>query len=101
MPKSKRNRVVHMTHVSKKTREHKDKLFESIRDAVPNYQHVFVFSIENARNTHIQEVRQELSDSKYVSPSPRLPVSLSLCFTRPWTRIREEQKQKMKSKNHS
>jgi mRNA turnover protein 4 len=85
MPKSKRNRVVHMTNVSKKTKEHKDRLFENIRDAVPNFQHVFVFSIENARNAHIQEVRQELSDSKYVfsplfSRSRSLSFSPSLCF---------------------
>ncbi|KAK6078367.1 ribosomal protein L10 [Seiridium cupressi] len=64
MPKSKRNRVVHMTQVAKKTREHKDKLFETIRDAVPDYQYVFIISVENMRNTHIQEVRQELSDSR-------------------------------------
>ncbi|KAI1870466.1 uncharacterized protein JN550_005394 [Neoarthrinium moseri] len=64
MPKSKRNRVVHMTQVAKKTREHKDRLFETIREAVPEYQHVFVISMENTRNTHIQEVRQELSDSR-------------------------------------
>ncbi|KAH6658189.1 ribosomal protein L10 [Truncatella angustata] len=64
MPKSKRNRVVHMTQVSKKTREHKDKLFETIREAVPNYQHVFVISVENMRNTHIQEVRKELNDCR-------------------------------------
>ncbi|KAF7537495.1 hypothetical protein G7054_g3713 [Neopestalotiopsis clavispora] len=64
MPKSKRNRVVHMTQVAKKTREHKDKLFENIREVVPNYQHVFIISVENMRNTHIQQVRQELSDSR-------------------------------------
>ncbi|KAI4595141.1 mRNA turnover and ribosome assembly protein [Pestalotiopsis sp. 9143b] len=64
MPKSKRNRVVHMTQVTKKTRESKDKLFETIREAVPNYQHVFIISVENMRNTHIQQVRKELSDSR-------------------------------------
>ncbi|KAH8668375.1 ribosomal protein L10-domain-containing protein [Xylariales sp. PMI_506] len=64
MPKSKRNRVVNMTQVGKKTREHKDRLFESIRNAVPEYQHIFVFSAENTRNIHIQELRQELNDSR-------------------------------------
>lgn len=67
MPKSKRNKVVHMTQVSKKTREHKERLLETIREAIPNYQHVFVFGVENMRNTHIQEVRKELQDdSRYV-----------------------------------
>lgn len=78
MPKSKRNRTVHMTQVSKKTREHKDKLLENIRDAIPEYQHIFVFSIENMRNTHLQELRKELNDSKYVfTHNLSLPPSLS------------------------
>jgi mRNA turnover protein 4 len=82
MPKSKRNRVVHMTQVTKKTREHKDKLFETIREAVPNYQHVFIISVENMRNTHIQEVRQELSDSRYVSSSTQPAVVAGPLHTR-------------------
>lgn len=66
MPKSKRSKVVHMTQVSKKTREHKDQLFTKMRDAVPEYQHCFVFSVENMRNSHLKDVRQEMSDSRYV-----------------------------------
>lgn len=66
MPKSRRNRVVHMTQVTKKTREQKDKLFNSIREEIPQYQHVFVFSVDNMRNNHLKDVRRELSDSRYV-----------------------------------
>ncbi|ROT35959.1 putative 60S acidic ribosomal protein P0 [Sodiomyces alkalinus F11] len=64
MPKSRRNRVVAMTQVSKKTREQKDKLFNTIREAVPQYQHCFVFGVENMRNTHLKNVRHELSDCR-------------------------------------
>ncbi|KAK7428545.1 mRNA turnover and ribosome assembly protein [Neonectria magnoliae] len=64
MPKSRRNKVVHMTQVSKKTREDKDKLFQNIRDAVPEYQHCFVFSVDNMRNSHLKDVRRELSDCR-------------------------------------
>ncbi|KAI4861620.1 mRNA turnover protein 4 [Hypoxylon rubiginosum] len=64
MPKSKRSKVVHMTNVNKKTREHKERLFENIRECVPQYQHCFVFSIDNMRNTYLKNVRQELSDSR-------------------------------------
>ncbi|RYO78090.1 hypothetical protein DL762_008881 [Monosporascus cannonballus] len=64
MPKSKRNRVVHLTNVTKKTREHKERLFENIRDCISAYQHCFVLSVDNMRNTHLKEVRQELSDSR-------------------------------------
>ena len=65
MPKSKRARVVHLTQVQKKGREHKDKLFENVRAAVPEYRHCFVFRIDNSRNTHLKTVRQELTDCKY------------------------------------
>jgi mRNA turnover protein 4 len=64
MPKSKRSKVVHMTQVSKKTRDQKDKLFQNIRDAVPEYQHVFVFDVDNMRNNHLKDVRRELSDCR-------------------------------------
>lgn len=64
MPKSKRAKVVHLTQVSKRTREDKDKLFQNIRDAVPEYQHCFVFSVDNMRNNHLKEVRRDMSDSR-------------------------------------
>ncbi len=77
MPKSKRSKVVHMTNVNKKTREHKERLFENIRECVPQYQHCFVFSIDNMRNTYLKNVRQELSDSRYFYLSISLSLSLS------------------------
>ncbi|KAL7626045.1 mRNA turnover and ribosome assembly protein [Parahypoxylon ruwenzoriense] len=64
MPKSKRSKVVHMTQVNKKTREHKQRLFGNIRDAVSQYQRCFVFSVDNMRNTHFKGLRQELPDSR-------------------------------------
>ncbi|KAJ3488772.1 hypothetical protein NLG97_g6139 [Lecanicillium saksenae] len=64
MPKSKRSRTFNLTQVNKKTREQKDKLFQNIRDAVPEYQHCFVFSIDNMRNNYLKDVRRELSDSR-------------------------------------
>ncbi|KFA70033.1 hypothetical protein S40285_02084 [Stachybotrys chlorohalonatus IBT 40285] len=64
MPKSKRAKVFNLTQVSKKTREHKDKLFSNIRDTVPEYQHCFVFSVNNMRNNYLKDVRHELSDCR-------------------------------------
>ena len=66
MPKSKRAKVFHLTQVTKKTREQKDKLFSNIRESIPQYQHCFAFSIDNMRNNHLKEVRHELSDCRYV-----------------------------------
>ncbi|TQV99885.1 hypothetical protein V2A60_005313 [Cordyceps javanica] len=64
MPKSKRSRTFNLTQVNKKGREQKDKLFQNIRDAVPDYQHCIVFSVDNMRNTYLKNVRRELSDSR-------------------------------------
>ena len=54
MPKSKRSRVVHLTNVTKKNREHKERLFENVREALAEYQYCFVFSVDNMRNTHLK-----------------------------------------------
>lgn len=67
MPKSKRARVVHLSKVDKKGKEHTIKLFNSIREALDTYQYCFVFSVENMRNTYLKDVRSEFSDSRYVS----------------------------------
>lgn len=64
MPKSKRAKVFNLTQVSKKTREQKDQLFQNIRDAVPEYQHCFVFNVDNMRNNYLKDVRRELSDCR-------------------------------------
>ncbi|KAK4135329.1 ribosomal protein L10 [Trichocladium antarcticum] len=64
MPKSKRSKVYHMTQVAKKTRENKDKLFANIRESIPEYQHCFVFSIDNMRNNYLKDVRRELGDCR-------------------------------------
>jgi mRNA turnover protein 4 len=53
-----------MTQVNKKTREDKEKLFQNIRDAIPEYQHCFVFSVDNMRNSYLKQVRHEMSDSR-------------------------------------
>ncbi|KUI56983.1 Ribosome assembly factor mrt4 [Cytospora mali] len=64
MPKSKRSKVYHLTQVSKKTREQKEKLFEDIRETVPKYEHCFVLGFDNMRNNHLKDVRRELKDSR-------------------------------------
>ena len=68
MPKSKRSKVYHLTQVTKKTREQKEKLFQEIRDTVPKYEHCFVLGFDNMRNNHLKDVRRELQDSRYAYP---------------------------------
>ncbi|KAI9648970.1 mRNA turnover and ribosome assembly protein [Ciborinia camelliae] len=64
MPKSKRARVVHLTKVDKKGKELSLKLFANVRESLDTYQHCFVFSVENMRNTYLKGVRNELSDCR-------------------------------------
>ena len=55
-----------MTQVNKKTRDQKEKLFQNIRDAVAEYQHCFVFRVDNMRNSHLKEVRHELAEDSRI-----------------------------------
>lgn len=65
MPKSKRSKVVHTSQVQKKpAKEVNAALFELVQEAVDTYQHIFVFSVDNMRNTYLKEVRQHFSDSR-------------------------------------
>jgi mRNA turnover protein 4 len=67
MPKSKRAKVVHLTKVDKKGKELTIKLFANVRECLDQYQHCFVFSVDNMRNTYLKDVRNELSDSRCVN----------------------------------
>jgi mRNA turnover protein 4 len=71
MPKSKRARVVHLSKVDKKGKELSLKLFANVRESLDNYQHCFVFSVDNMRNTYLKDVRNELNDCRFVLPNFR------------------------------
>lgn len=59
MPKSKRARIVHTSVVQKKpSKEKSASLYAAVQAAADAYQHIFVFSVENMRNTYLKDVRQ-------------------------------------------
>lgn len=67
MPRSKRARVVHESKTAKK--DHKEqtrRLYANIRECVEEYDHLFVFAVDNMRNTYLKDVRAEFADSRYV-----------------------------------
>lgn len=66
MPKSKRAKVVHLTQVDKKGKELTLKLFANVQESIDKYQYIFVFSVDNMRNTYLKKVRADLSDSRLV-----------------------------------
>ncbi|KAJ9637801.1 mRNA turnover and ribosome assembly protein [Coniosporium tulheliwenetii] len=51
MPKSKRAKL-------------SERLFTAVREAADTYSHIFVFSVENMRNTYLKDVRTEFADSR-------------------------------------
>ena len=89
-----------MTQVAKKTREDKDRLFENIRNAVPEFQHCFVFSVDNMRNNHLKTVRHELLDCRYVEillpPTVSSSSSSSFFFSQDGKETKTYQKKKKK-----
>jgi mRNA turnover protein 4 len=66
MPKSKRAKVVHLSKTDKKGKELSLKLFADVQEAADKYQNIFVFEVENMRNSYLKQVRAEFSDCRYV-----------------------------------
>jgi mRNA turnover protein 4 len=65
MPKSKRSKLIHTSVVQKKpSKEKSASLFAAVRAATEQYTHIFVFSVNNMRNTYLKDVRQAFSDSR-------------------------------------
>ncbi|KAH1307115.1 hypothetical protein KXX11_004614 [Aspergillus fumigatus] len=65
MPRSKRARIVHESKVTKKShKEQTRRLYANIRECVEKYDHLFVFSVDNMRNTYLKDVRTEFADSR-------------------------------------
>lgn len=73
MPKSKRAKVVHLSKTTKKGKELTIRLYTNIRECIPNYPYIYVFRVDNMRNTYLKDVRTQLSDSRYAYiPIPQL-----------------------------
>lgn len=66
MPKSKRAKVVHLTKTQKKGKELTIRLFSNIQQCIPQYPYIYVFGVDNMRNTYLKDIRSEMSDSRYV-----------------------------------
>ncbi|XP_071493050.1 mRNA turnover protein 4 homolog [Diadema antillarum] len=65
MPKSKRDKKISLTRTKKKGLETKQSLIEEIRDCVDKYARIFVFSVENMRNSKIKDVRNSWKHSRF------------------------------------
>merc|ERR1712037_804 len=79
MPKSRRDRAVTLSKTRKKVGlEFKQSLVDKIRKAVDDYARCFVFTVDNMRNSHLKELREDSwSHSKFFMGKNRV-MSLAL-----------------------
>lgn len=77
MPRSKRAKVVHTSATKKKGKELTLRLYANIQECIPKYPYLYVFKVENMRNTYLKDVRTQLNDSRYMAISQMLFSGLS------------------------
>ncbi|KAG1885087.1 ribosomal protein L10-domain-containing protein [Suillus subluteus] len=63
MPQSKRSKVVSLTKVSKKTREHKNVLLTEVQKNAEKWKYCWLFEVGAMRNAHLKTVRKLWKDS--------------------------------------
>ena len=64
MPKSKRNKVVHLTRTKSKGRAGKESLVDQVQGAIDEHKTLYVFQVSNMRTVHMKEVRAELGKTR-------------------------------------
>jgi mRNA turnover protein 4 len=64
MPVSKRNKIVALTKTSSKGRSLKSKLIETLRNAIDEYERIYLFNIGNIRSSKLRDIRFEWKESK-------------------------------------
>jgi mRNA turnover protein 4 len=66
MVKSKRNKKVTLSQVQKKpSGEKKTRLLEDLRECLDKYEHVFIFSTQNMRNSPLKDLRTKWGSSRF------------------------------------
>ena len=76
MPKSKRARIVPTSKTKKDRKELVRRLHANIQSACDQYDYVWVFEVDNVRNSSMKQVRSQLSDSRYAHPPLSFPATV-------------------------
>jgi hypothetical protein len=67
-----------MAKTIKKSKDHKTDLVRDIREAIEMYTHVYVFSVNNMRNTRLKDLRTHWNTSRYVIVTKLLALRFPL-----------------------
>ncbi|XP_049291608.1 mRNA turnover protein 4 homolog [Anopheles funestus] len=65
MPKSKRDKKVSLTKTDRKGLSNKQQIIENIQQCREQYDNIFVFSVQNMRNSMLKDVRTEWKNSRF------------------------------------
>nr|CAG4641127.1 EOG090X0BJA [Eulimnadia texana] len=65
MPRSKRFKKVSLTQTKKKGLDWKQKLVEDVRSCADKYSNLFLFSVQNMRNSKLKQIRNQWKDSRF------------------------------------
>uniref|UniRef100_A0A182Q1N7 Ribosome assembly factor mrt4 n=1 Tax=Anopheles farauti TaxID=69004 RepID=A0A182Q1N7_9DIPT len=65
MPKSKRDKKVSLTKTDRKGLSNKQQIIEDIQQCRDTYDNIFLFSVQNMRNSKLKDVRTEWKNSRF------------------------------------
>ncbi|XP_065063121.1 mRNA turnover protein 4 homolog [Rhopilema esculentum] len=65
MPKSKRNKIVTLSKTTSKGMELKKELVDKVKTSVDEFAYIYIFSVENMRNSKIKDIRNEWRSSRF------------------------------------
>lgn len=78
MAKSKRNKIVHLTQVKKKGKDHKEDLMKTVEQHVTSYKRVFIFDFEQTSSDKILQLRIRVKDIGRVFVGRNSLISVTL-----------------------
>lgn len=66
MPRSKRSKLITLSQTDKKGRENKTRIFDEVREALDEFQFVWVLQLDDVRTPVLQDIRSDWKGSKLI-----------------------------------
>lgn len=78
MPKSKRNKIVHLTQVKKKGKDHKEDLAKQLETYCAQFKSVYLFDIDQTKSDRLLQLRVRLKEYGRIFAGRNTIVTLTL-----------------------